>query len=353
MSGAKTEKPTPKRLRDLRKKGQVAHSNEVVSAALIIAFFALFFASLPGVIDRLEAMILLPLPLLEGDLLSVTQKLLQVYVAELQRMLAAFIGIVLVIGVGANIIQNGPMFTPSPVAPSLKKLSPSENVKRIVSLANLIELGKSIAKILIVGLVLLLLLREGMHALVWTPSCGISCLSAVTGNLLLGIAIYTALSFLTVAIAHLALQRLLFTKKNMMSKDEVNREYKESIGDPLIIGKRKQLHMELLTKDTIDQSRRATVLITNPTHIAVAIYYDRRHTSLPMISAIGTDLMAQRMIDAAVATAVPVMRNIPLARALLEHGLVDEYIPSHLLEPLAEVLRALGKLAAEAGDRSR
>ncbi|MBB6413976.1 EscU/YscU/HrcU family type III secretion system export apparatus switch protein [Mesorhizobium sangaii] len=256
MSGEKTEKPTPKRLRDLRRKGQVGRSNEVVSAALTIAFFALFFASLSGMIDRLEAMILLPIPLLEGDLLSVTQKLLQSYFAELQRMLAPFIGIVLVIGVGANVLQNGPMFTLKAAAPALTKLSPRENVKRIVSLGNLIELGKSIGKILVLGSVLLLVLRDGMHALVWTPSCGISCLSAVTGNLLLSIAIYTALSFLTVAIADFAFQRRQFTKKNMMSKDEAKRDYKESNGDPLVIAKRKHLHRELLTKAIIHRSRR-------------------------------------------------------------------------------------------------
>ncbi|MBA1139450.1 MULTISPECIES: EscU/YscU/HrcU family type III secretion system export apparatus switch protein [Mesorhizobium] len=352
MSGPKTEKPTPKRLRDLRKQGQVAHSKEVVSAALIVAFFALFFASLTSMINRLEAMILLPLPLLEGDVLSATQKLGKSYIAELQSILAVFIGIVLVIGVGANIVQNGPMFAPRAVAPSLKKLSPSQNIKNIISLRNAIELGKSIIKVLMVGLVLLLVLRDGMQALVWTPSCGTSCLRAATGSLLLGIAIYTAMTFLAVTIADLALQRWLFVKKNMMSRDEVLREFRENVGNPEIIRKRKQLRMELLNKAMVDQTRRATVLITNPTHVAVAVYYDGRQTSLPMISAIGTDLTAQRMIDAAIATAVPVMRNIPLARALLEDGLVDEYIPSHLLEPLAEVLRALGKFSAD-GDRSR
>ncbi|WEX91764.1 EscU/YscU/HrcU family type III secretion system export apparatus switch protein (plasmid) [Sinorhizobium garamanticum] len=351
MSGEKTEKPTPKRLRDLRRKGQVARSSEVVSAALIIGFFALFFASLPGMINRLEAIILLPIPLLEGDLLSVTEKLLQSYVAELQRMLAPFIGIVLVIGIGANVIQNGPMFTPEAVAPTLKKLSPSENAKRIVSVGNFIDLGQSIGKILLVGSVLLFVLREGMHALVWTPSCGVPCLRALTGNLLLGVAIYTALSFVTVAIADFAFRRWQFTKKNMMSKDELKREHKQSEGAPLVIATRRRLHMELLAKGMINRSRNATVLITNPTHVAVAIYFDRQHTPLPLVSAIGTDLLAQEMIDAAVANAVPVVRNIPLARALLKDCLVDEYIPSHLLESLAEVLRALRKLATEAGDR--
>lgn len=248
MSGEKTEKPTPKRLRDLRRRGQVARSNEVVSAALTIAFFALFFASLSGMIDRLEAMILLPILLLEGDLLSVTQKLLRSYIAELQRMLAPFIGIVLVIGVVANVLQNGPMFTPKAAAPALTKLSPRENIKRIVSLGNFIELGKSVGKILVLGSILVLVLRDGMHALVWSPSCGISCLRAVTGNLLLGIAIYTALSFLTAALADFAFQRRQFMKKNMMSKDEAKREYKESNGDPLVIAKRKRLHEELLAK---------------------------------------------------------------------------------------------------------
>ncbi|AJC82216.1 type III secretion system substrate-exporter YscU/HrpY family protein (plasmid) [Rhizobium etli bv. phaseoli str. IE4803] len=352
MSAEKTEKPTPKRLRDLRRKGQVARSREVISAALTIAFFTLFVVSLPGMIDQFEAMILLPVPFLEADLMSATQKILQPYVATLQLLLAPFVGIVLMVGVGANVIQIGPMFTPKALKPALNRLSPSENVKRIVSLRNLIELGKSIGKILVVGSVLLLNLREGLQALVWTSSCGISCLRGVTGNLLLGIAIYVGLTFLTVAIADFVFQRWHFSKTNMMSNNEVKREYKESNGDPLMIAKRKQLHMQLLAKGVIDQSRKATVLITNPTHVAVAIYYDRQHTPLPLISAIGTDLMARQMIDAAVATAVPVMRNIPLARALLKDGLVDEYIPSHLLEPIAEVLRALGKLATEAGGRS-
>ncbi|MCK1326440.1 flagellar biosynthesis protein FlhB [Bradyrhizobium sp. GM5.1] len=154
------------------------------------------------------------------------------------------------------------------------------------------------------------------------------------------------------AIADFALQRWQFTNKTLMSLDEVKRDARENEGDPLIKGRRRRLHSQLLAKGAIEQSRRATVLITNPTHIAVAIYYDRRRTPLPMIDAVGTDLLAQHMIDAAAAAGVPVMRNIPLARALLEDGLVDEYVPSHLIVPLATVLRALGKLATETAYRS-
>jgi type III secretion protein U len=350
--GRKTERPTPKRLRDLRKKGQVPHSKEVVSAAVTIGFFALFFISLPGLIDRLEATMLLPVSFLEEDFLIVSQRLLEFYIGEVQSMVAPFLGVVLVIGVVANAVQNGAIFSPEAVSPSLKKLNPAENVRRIVSLQNLVDLGKAIVKVLILGLVIMLVLRQGVHALVWTPSCGISCLSAVTSNLLLRIASYVGASYLVVAIADFAFQRWQFTNKNLMSLDEVKRESKENEGDPLIKGRRRHFHSQLLAKGAIGQSRRATVLITNPTHIAVAIYYDRQRTPLPMIDAIGTDFLAQQMIDAAAEAGVPVMRNIPLARALLEDGLVDEYIPSHLIVPLGTVLRALGNLAAETSYRS-
>ncbi|MDK1492988.1 type III secretion system export apparatus subunit SctU [Sinorhizobium sp. 7-81] len=353
MTGKKTEKPSPKRLRDLRKKGQVPHSKEVVTAAVTIGFFALFFGSLSGIVDRLKAMILKPIPFLEGDFLIVSRQLLEVYVSEVESVVAPFLGVVLVIGVGAYFLQNGVVFSPEAAAPSLKKLSPSQNIKRIFSLQNLADVGKSIVKLLMLGLVLVSVLNEGIDALVWTPSCGRSCLSAVTSNLLLKIAIYVGLSYISVAIVDFAFQRWQFTKKNMMSKDEVKQEFKESEGNPLTKGRRKRFHTQLLAKNMIDPSRRATVLVTNPTHIAVAIYYDRQHTPLPIIEAIGTDHLAQRMIDAAVAAGVPVLRNIRLARALLEDGLVDEYIPSHLIEPLAEVLRALGTLAADAGSPLR
>ncbi|WP_445222845.1 type III secretion system export apparatus subunit SctU (plasmid) [Bradyrhizobium sp. Pa8] len=351
MTGTKTEKPTPKRLRDLRKKGQVPQSKEVVSAAMTIAFFSLFFASLPSMMDRLEATILLPVSFLEGDFLVVARQLLEACMREVQSMVAPFLSVVLIIGVGADLLQNGPSYASDAVAPSLKRLSPSENIKRIVSLRNLVELGKSIVKVLMLGLVLILVLREDVAALVWASSCGISCLTAVTGNVLFFIAAYVGASYLVVAIADFAFQRWQFTRKNLMSQDEVKREYREEEGDPQIKGRRRQLHSQLLAKNTIDQARRATVLITNPTHIAVAIYYDPRQAPLPVIDAIGTDLIAQRMIDAADAAGVPVMKNIPLARSLLEDGLVDECIPSHLIEPLATVLRALGKLAAETAYR--
>lgn len=350
MEGRKSEKPTSQRLRKLRESGQVPQSKEVVSAALVIALFVLLFASLPVLVDRLEAVILLPVPFLTEDFVVVGPQLLDCYIRDIQTLTAPFVGVVLIVGVGGYLLQHGALFSPKAAAPSLNKLNPSKNIARIFSLQSLIDLTKSIVKVLILGVVLPLVLRAGVSALVWIPSCGIACLSSVTGALLFDLAVCVASSYLVVAIADFAFQRWHFLSRNMMTRDEVKREYKENAGDPLIKRRRRQLSSQL-TKDAIAQSRRATVLICNPTHVAVAIYYDRQKTPLPVMDAVGTDVLAQRMIEAAAAAGVPVMRNVPLARALLDDGVVDAYIPSHLIEPLAAVLRALGNLTAETAHR--
>ncbi|MFK4532134.1 type III secretion protein U [Bradyrhizobium ottawaense] len=353
MPAGKSEKPTRQRLRELRKKGQVAQSREVVSAVLTIGFFALFVASLPRLVDRLEAALLLPIAHLKNEnFIVVALQLFGSYTREIQSMTMPFLGVVLIGSVGAHVLQTGVLFSPSAAAPSLMKLNPSENIRRMFSAQSLFELSRSVVKVLLLGLVLLFVVRAAVSSLVWIPSCGVSCLALLACNLLFYVAVWTGAIHLVVAIADFAFQRWQFEKRNMMSPEEVKREYKENEGDPLIKRRRKQLRSQLMAKNPVALARSATALISNPTHIAVALYYDGQQTPLPVIDAIGTDLVAQQMIAAATAAGVPVMRNVPLARALLEDGLVDEYIPSHLIEPIAEVLRALGDLATETrGDR--
>ncbi|KWV58263.1 hypothetical protein AS156_36325 [Bradyrhizobium macuxiense] len=350
MPAGKSERPTRQRLRELRKKGQVAQSREVVSAVLTIGFFALFVTSLPRLVDRFEAALLLPIAHLKNEnFVVVALQLFGSYGREIQSLTMPFLGVVLIGGVGGHMLQTGVLFSPSAAAPSLMKLNPSENIGRIFSSQSLFELSRSVVKVLLLGLVLVFVVRAAVSSLVWIPSCGISCLALLTGNLLFYVAVWAGSIHLVVAIADFAFQRWQFEKRNMMSLEEVKREYKENEGDPLIKRRRKQLRSQLMAKNPIALARSATALISNPTHIAVALYYDGQQTPLPVIDAIGTDLLAQQMIAAATAAGVPVMRNVPLARALLEDGLVDEYIPSHLIEPIAEVLRALGDLATETG----
>jgi type III secretion protein U len=345
MSGDKTERPTPKRLRDVRKKGQVPFSKELVSSALILSFFAMFIALMPTVVQQMRVLVLLPIPLLDADFGNSADQLLHAYAVEIGRIVGPFILVAVVGTIAFCVLQFGLLFSFESIKPSLKKLSPTEYVKKVFSIQSVIEFLKSIVKIVVLAVLIFFVIRDGIRSMVLAQTCGIRCLQAVLADMLISLLLWASGPFLLVAVADLAFQRWNFIKKNRMSKDEVKREYKESEGDPQIKGMRRQLHQQMLAEGNINRARKATVLITNPSHVAVAIYYDKDQTPLPVITAIGTDAVAKRMIAAATDAGVPVMQNVPLARALLETGVIEQYIPSDLIEPFAEVLRALQALA--------
>jgi type III secretion protein U len=350
MSSDKTERPTAKRLRDVRKKGQVAFSKEVVSSALILSFFALFIAVVPTLIQQLASLVLLPVPLLDAHFGNSADQLLHAYTTAMVRILTPFMLIVVVGTIVSCVFQFGLLFSFESVKPNLNKLNPTQYVKKVFGIQSLIEFLKSIVKILVLALLIFLVIRDGIRGMVLAPLCGIGCLQAMLGKMLMSVLLWASGPFAVIAAADFAFQRWNFTKKNMMSKDEIKREFKESEGDPQIKGMRRQLHQQLLAEGNINRARSATVLITNPSHVAVAIYYKKDETPLPVVTAIGTDAVAKRMIAAAIDAGVPVMQNVPLARSLLETGVIDQYIPSDLIEPFAEVLRALQALADSASE---
>jgi type III secretion protein U len=135
-----------------------------------------------------------------------------------------------------------------------------------------------------------------------------------------------------------------------MSKDEVKREYKEMEGDQQIKSKRKQLHQEMVQSDTVERTRKASVVVTNPTHLAVAIFYDEDGNEMPRVVAKGEDHVARRMVEVAKEEGIPVMQHVPLARALHEGVGIDRFVPPDLIEPLAEVLAFVQQLKRERGD---
>jgi type III secretion protein U len=344
VSGDKTERPTAKRLRDARKKGEVASSKEVVSSALILAFLGMFAATMPSLIDRFSSMVLMPVPLLNDDFSTAASKLFQGYLTAAALMLAPFLAITIVVPIAGYVLQFGMLFSPEGIKPSAKKMNPASYVKKTFGMQNLIDFLKSIIKIAILSMIIWFVLRDGMQAIIQAPVCGLDCLSQVLGVLLMQLTTWVAGPLIIIAAADFGYQKWSFTNKHKMSKDEVKREFKESEGDPMIKGQRKQLHQQMIMEGQVDRSRKATVLVTNPTHVAIAVYYRQDETPLPIITAMGTDLVARRMIEAATQAGVPVMQNVPLAHALLENASLDEYIPSELIEPFAEVLRALRDL---------
>ncbi|MCD0457852.1 type III secretion system export apparatus subunit SctU [Roseiconus lacunae] len=347
MSGEKTELPTNKRLRDARKKGQVAHSKEVSSTALLIAMFTYFYVGGDWIYQNLIAMIGVPSQhygLEFGDALSGT--LVGVFTHAVLLCLPA-IGLVLAVGVGANYAQVGALFSVEPLTPKFSKLNPAEKLKQTFSTKNLIEFAKSCFKVLFLGILIYLLIKKAIGGLVFLPYDGLPGVLSALHTMLFRLAILTSFAYAVIAVADFVLQKKQHTKQLMMSKQEVKQEHKENEGDPTIKGRRRQLHRELANDESVKRVKKSSVLVTNPTHFAVALYYEKGVTKLPIILAKGSGSLALRMIDEAKHNDIPVMRNVPLARGLFAFGNVDSFIPRDFIRPVAEVLRVVMRIAKE------
>jgi type III secretion protein U len=152
---------------------------------------------------------------------------------------------------------------------------------------------------------------------------------------------YSFLAFFAIALADLVFQRYNHIKQLMMSMDEIKQEYKQLEGDPHTKSHRKSMAKEIAMGEMVMKTRKSSAVVTNPTHLAVAIYYDEAITPLPVVVAKGKDEVAHQMVRMARSCGIPVMQNIELARSLTELAKIDQYIPSELIEPIAEFLIAL------------
>lgn len=340
----KTEKPTSKKLREARKKGQVAYSKDFTQTILILVIFGYFIGSGTTIVQDLMALVALPGKVVDlpFDIAfdAVAGETLRIAMA----ILAPILIMVVAVGVFADMLQVGVNFAFEAVKPSGKKLNVAANAKNLFSKKNLIEFLKNIAKVTFLSVLIFLVVRGSLDTLIKVPPGGVGAIVQALGGMVVQVMGYTAVAYVIVAAFDFAFQRFQHTKQLMMSKDEVKREYKEQEGDPHIKGKRKQLHQELMTSNMIEQTRKASVVITNPTHVAVALFYDKEETPLPVVMAKAEGAIARRIMEVAEEEGIPIMRNVPLARALFEQAEMNQYVPSDLLEPVAEVLRWVQEL---------
>lgn len=340
----KTEQPTSKRLRDSRKKGDVAYSKDFTQTLLILAIFGYLLVSASSIIESLGKLMLLPGTVLQLGFDQAAETVLNAALRECAEVVLPFIGIVLLVGIFADTMQVGILFAFEKLKPSAKKLNPISNVKNIFSVKNLMEFLKSALKIGFLSALLSILIRDALPILTSIPDAGMAGFGSVVGALLKTMLINIGLAYGAISLADFAWQRYQYRKGLMMSKDEVKQEYKEMEGDPHIKHKRKHLHQEMMQEGAVNSARKATVVVTNPTHLAVALRYDADETPLPVVLAMGEGALAERMMQAAREAGVPVMQNIPLARALTTQAEPGQYIPSELVEPVAELLRLLQQL---------
>ena len=357
MSGEKTEKPTDKRLRDARKKGQVAKSQDLTSALMLLTAVVIFWLSgtmMAATLLRTMKNGIVTAGAFEGVLTQErAMELLTQAALDMLTALAPWFIFMFIAAIFFNYIQVGSLFAVEGLKPELNKLNPAEGFKqKFLKPKQYVELGKTLLKSFITFAVVASVLYHeipNIAALLTQPAGSIV---AYLFALILKIGFYVALMFVGLAVGDYFLQRLMFMNQMKMSKQEVRQEYKESEGDPLIKWMRKNIHREILAESSIAAVQTADVVVVNPTHVAVALKYDRTKSDAPVVVAKGAELIAKQIREIAKKHDVPMMRDVPLARALYEVEIDDE-IPEEFFETVAEVLRWVYTLNAKNGEKTK
>ncbi|GLX89411.1 type III secretion system export apparatus subunit SctU [Pseudomonas weihenstephanensis] len=348
MSGEKTEQPTAKKLRDARDKGQVVKSKEVVSTALILALVTLFMTCSEYYMEHLGGLMLMPANYLNLPFGQAFELVLENLMQELVYLCLPILVVAALVVIVSHLAQYGFLLSGESIMPDLKKINPVEGAKKIFSIRSLVEFLKSALKVALLSLLVWVTLEGNLNALIRLPACGLGCIAPIVGLMLEQLMLVCGVGFVLISAADYAFERYQHNKQLRMSKDEIKREYKEMEGSPEIKSKRRQFHQELQTSNLRADVKRSSVIVANPTHIAIGIRYVRGETPLPLITLKYTDAQALRVRRMAEEEGIPVLQRIPLARALYQGGHVDQYIPADLIEPTAEVLRWLADLHREA-----
>jgi type III secretion protein U len=346
MSGEKTEEPTQKKLDDARKKGQSPKSQDVNAAVGLVGLLIALVVTAESMFDRLSQMLLRALH--QGLAAGSNQDMLALMVDMLKNGIMAtlpFIAVSVALGVIASFAQVGFNLSFDPISPKFDKLNPAEGLKKLFSVRSLIDFLKMVVKAVALGAVLWVLIQGMVPMLVGATYFDLVGVGLMGWKAMIKLLAAGCLVFVIVGPVDFGLQLWLFKRDQKMSKDEVKREHKESEGDPQLKGQRKQIAQEMATSPPEKRVPGASVVVTNPTHYAVALRYEPGETPLPVIVAKGMDAEAMRIRAIAERSGVPIVGNPPLARAL--HKLqLDEPIPEELFEAAAAVLRWVGYLKA-------
>lgn len=347
--GEKTEKATPKKLRDAKKKGQVAKSQDlpaaftfIISIWVVLGMARYFYDYLGGFV--VSTFRLIPQNNIDAMLPELyKQAIVIIFVSSIPALL-----LVSIVGVLINFLSVGPVFAPEVFKFDIKKFDPIQNLKAKFKMKTLIELLKSIIKISIACYIIYDVMYHSIPVLVKTVSMPMSAALMVFSAFLIEVLIKVGLFFVIVAIADFIYQKKNFAKEMKMEKFEVKQEYKNTEGDPHIKGKRKQIAQEIAYQEGPTAGvRHAQAVVTNPTHLAIAIGYRREMDPAPFILAMGEGILAERMIKIAGECSVPVVRNIRLAHDLWDSGELYEFVPESTYEAIAEILRWLASLKSD------
>lgn len=342
----KTEDATGKKLQDARKKGQIAKSKDVGLAVSLIACTLLVLLATGIIGSTLKDVMTFYMG--DGVLTSLSDTSLKAIVANFLIkgaicILPVLIPI-LVAGIIGSMIQVGFLFTTEPLKFSLGKLNPINGFKNMFSKKSFLDLCKNMVVVLIIGFLAYTFIKGQYDNLLQTSNIRFSELGVEVRNLVVALFFRVCIFMVILAIIDYILQRRIFLKDMKMTKQEVKDEYKQSEGDPKVKSKIKQKQREIASRRMMEAVPDATVVITNPTHLAIAIKYEEGQTEAPKVVAKGADFIAIKIKEIAKENRVPIMENKPLARMIYEKVEINEEIPQDMYQAVAEILAAVYKL---------
>lgn len=339
-SGEKTEAPTTKKREDARKEGQVAKSQEITTALMLVGMFSLLKFLGPYFVERVLKIFLDVFGMLNMERinLNTASALFNHFSLEVFMILAPIFALAIVVGLVSNIAQVGWKVSGKPLMPKLNRLSPIQGFKRIFSMRTLVELLKSILKLVIIIAIVYLTLRDYENLIFMLGELDVFKAYHTILNIVLDLGIRVGMYFIIVATIDYAYTRYKHEKDLKMTKQEVKEERKMSDGNPEIKSRIRQKMREAAMRRMMQDLPSADVIITNPTHFAVAVQYDENAGGAPTVIAKGADLMAARIREKAKEYNIELVENKPLARTLYYTVEIGDEIPPELYQAVAEVL---------------
>jgi len=344
--GEKTEEPTAKKLDDARKEGQVAKSKEIGNAFSLLALFLMlqlylgvmgnqFLKGFHMVYNQIPDVI----KMYNGNLpIASIHSLIRTMMLQLLIIITPILLVGFIVAFICDLVQVKWKPTSKPLKPKFSKLNPLKGFKRFFSANSIVELIKSLGKLAVVGYVAYSYLKDRLGQVFILYDMSLNQAIALIGEIVTDLGVRIAAVYMVIAFLDFAYQKWKYKEDMKMTKQEVKDEYKNQEGDPQVKSKQKQRMREASMRRMMQQLPEADVVITNPTHYAVAIKYDPDKYDAPYVLAKGENYLAQRIKDIAKENDIEIVENKPLARMLYANVEVGELIPPELYQAVAEVL---------------
>lgn len=356
QAGEKTEEPTPHRLREARERGQVAKSREITTAFLMLLSYFLFryigefmWTELMGTAKAILGQI----PNATNFSLSFAAYILVLGARGIAFVVLPIAGVAFIAAFLAEALQTGFVFAADPLSPKIERISPLEGFKRIFSLQGLVELVKSLIKIFIVFYIAWSAAKEDLPYVVMLMDGQPWDAIVLGGSIAYKIAIRVGIVYVGVAILDYLYRRWEYMRNLKMTRQEIKEEYKRLEGDPLIKQRMRDLQRQVAQQRMMSAVPQADVVVTNPTHVAVALKYETQNMKAPLLLAKGERIVAEEIKSIAEEHEIPIVENEPLARSVYRMTKVGQEIPPTLYQAVAEVLAFVYKKRRERAERRK